>query len=68
MNLLLQRNVFFTLSLSVLTCQVILDEAIVKLSPDYFWLGGGEIYLKMGIRTSEFIQFVNPFIFSCSTA
>ncbi|KNA22436.1 hypothetical protein SOVF_034050 [Spinacia oleracea] len=47
---------------------VILDEAIVKLSPDYFWLGGGEIYLKMGIRTSEFIQFVNPFIFSCSTA
>ncbi|KAJ8437785.1 hypothetical protein Cgig2_013704 [Carnegiea gigantea] len=47
---------------------VILDEAITKLSPDYFWLGGGEVYLKMGIRTSEFIQFVKPFIFSCSTA
>uniref|UniRef100_A0A803N3S4 YbaK/aminoacyl-tRNA synthetase-associated domain-containing protein n=2 Tax=Chenopodium quinoa TaxID=63459 RepID=A0A803N3S4_CHEQI len=47
---------------------VILDEAIVKLSPDFFWLGGGEIYLKMGIRTSEFIQFVKPFIFSCSAA
>uniref|UniRef100_A0A803L6L1 YbaK/aminoacyl-tRNA synthetase-associated domain-containing protein n=2 Tax=Chenopodium quinoa TaxID=63459 RepID=A0A803L6L1_CHEQI len=47
---------------------VILDEAIVKLLPDFFWLGGGEIYLKMGIRTSEFIQFVKPFIFSCSTA
>lgn len=47
---------------------VILDEAIVKLSPDYFWLGGGQVYLKMGIRTSEFIQFVKPFIFSCSTA
>lgn len=47
---------------------VILDEAIVKLSPDYFWLGGGEVYLKMGIRTSQFIQFVKPFIFSCSAA
>lgn len=47
---------------------VILDEAIAKLSPDYFWLGGGEVHLKMGIRTSEFIQFVKPFIFSCSTA
>lgn len=47
--------------------QVILDEAIVKLSPDFFWLGGGEVYLKLGIRTSEFIQFVKPFIFSCST-
>ncbi|KAL9246823.1 hypothetical protein vseg_020314 [Gypsophila vaccaria] len=47
---------------------VILDEAIAKLSPDYFWLGGGEVYLKMGIRTSEFIRLTKPFIFSCSTA
>ncbi|GAB2274155.1 hypothetical protein Dimus_008924 [Dionaea muscipula] len=47
---------------------VILDEAIVKLNPDFFWLGGGERDLKMGIRTSEFINFVKPFVFSCSTA
>lgn len=45
---------------------VILDEAIAKLSPDYFWLGGGEVDLKLGIRTSEFINFVRPFIVSCS--
>ncbi|CAK9181949.1 unnamed protein product [Ilex paraguariensis] len=45
---------------------VILDEAIVKLNPDFFWLGGGEIDLKMGIRTSEFINFVKPFIVNCS--
>lgn len=45
---------------------VILDEAIVKLNPDYFWLGGGEVDLKLGIRTSEFIDFVKPFVFSCS--
>ncbi|KAJ8764208.1 hypothetical protein K2173_005388 [Erythroxylum novogranatense] len=46
---------------------VILDEAIVKLHPDFFWLGGGEVDLKLGIRTSEFINFVKPFIVSCSS-
>ncbi|GMN32730.1 hypothetical protein TIFTF001_003815 [Ficus carica] len=45
---------------------VILDEAIVKLNPDFFWLGGGEVDLKLGIRTSEFIHFLKPFIVSCS--
>ncbi|KAL3818215.1 hypothetical protein ACJIZ3_004120 [Penstemon smallii] len=47
---------------------VILDEAIVKLIPDFFWLGGGEIDLKLGIRTSEFIHLVKPFIINCSGA
>ncbi|WCJ25947.1 YbaK/aminoacyl-tRNA synthetase-associated domain [Euphorbia peplus] len=46
---------------------VILDEAIARLSPDFFWLGGGDVDLKLGIRTSEFINFVKPFIFSCSS-
>lgn len=45
---------------------VILDEAVVKLIPDFFWLGGGEIDLKLGIKTSEFIDFVKPFIINCS--
>lgn len=45
---------------------IILDEAIVKLTPEFFWLGGGEVDLKLGIRTSEFINFVKPFIVSCS--
>ncbi|CAN1333454.1 hypothetical protein LINPERPRIM_LOCUS36049 [Linum perenne] len=35
---------------------VILDEAIAKLDPDFFWLGGGEVDLKLGIRTSEFVS------------
>ncbi|XP_009795297.1 uncharacterized protein [Nicotiana sylvestris] len=46
---------------------VILDEAITKLNPDFFWFGGGEIDLKLGIRTSEFINFLNPFIVNCSS-
>ncbi|KAM6557850.1 hypothetical protein CsatB_004869 [Cannabis sativa] len=45
---------------------VILDEAITKLNPNFFWLGGGEVDLKLGIRTSEFIDCVKPFIVSCS--
>ncbi|KAL8064461.1 hypothetical protein ABFX02_01G092200 [Erythranthe guttata] len=47
---------------------VILDEAIVKLNPDFFWLGGGEIDLKLGIRTSEFVNYVKPFIVNCSSS
>ncbi|GAB2209951.1 hypothetical protein Droror1_Dr00027180 [Drosera rotundifolia] len=46
---------------------VILDEAIGKLSPDFFWLGGGEVDLKMGIRTTEFIDFFKPFIVKCTS-
>ncbi|KDP39852.1 hypothetical protein JCGZ_03383 [Jatropha curcas] len=45
---------------------VILDEAIVRLNPDFFWLGGGEIDLKLGIRTSEFISSIKPLIVNCS--
>lgn len=46
--------------------QVILDEAIVKLDPDFFWLGGGEVDLKLGIRTPQFISAIRPFVVSCS--
>ncbi|KAG0472621.1 hypothetical protein HPP92_014040 [Vanilla planifolia] len=46
---------------------VILDEAITKLQPDFFWLGGGEVDLKLGIRTAEFISTVKPFIVSCTS-
>ncbi|KAB2622443.1 hypothetical protein D8674_024625 [Pyrus ussuriensis x Pyrus communis] len=47
---------------------VILDEAIEKPNPDFFWLGGSEVDLKLGIRTSEFINFAKPFIVSCSSS
>ncbi|XP_020697906.1 uncharacterized protein LOC110110652, partial [Dendrobium catenatum] len=46
---------------------VILDEAIAKLQPDFFWLGGGEVDLKLGINTSEFISAIKPFLVSCSS-
>eukprot|EP00897_Mesotaenium_endlicherianum_P010907 jgi/Mesen1/9845/ME000070S09132 len=44
---------------------VILSDAIVKLQPPFFWLGGGEVDLKLGIRTREFLDIVRPFVADC---
>ncbi|CAM6121653.1 unnamed protein product [Calypogeia fissa] len=44
---------------------VILSDAIVKLNPAFFWLGGGEVDLKLGIRTEEFVKMINPFVVDC---
>ena len=46
--------------------QVIIDEAITKLDEDFFWLGGGEVDLKLGMRPSEFLNAFNPFVVKCS--
>ncbi|XP_068635774.1 uncharacterized protein [Aristolochia californica] len=46
---------------------VILDESISKLDPDFFWLGGGEVDLKLGIRTLQFINFTKPLVVNCSS-
>ncbi|CAN6923146.1 unnamed protein product [Brassica oleracea] len=57
-----EQNVIWKVFIQLEAPFVILDEAITKLRPDFFWLGGGEIDLKLGVRTSEFIDFVKPFI------
>ncbi|BBN06786.1 hypothetical protein MPTK1_3g23870 [Marchantia polymorpha subsp. ruderalis] len=44
---------------------VILSDAIVRLQPEYFWLGGGEVDLKLGLRTEDFIRILSPFIVDC---
>lgn len=46
--------------------QVILSDAIPKLKPDFFWLGGGEVDLKLGLRTDDFIKLVKPWIINCT--
>jgi len=46
--------------------QVIIDEAITKLDEDFFWLGGGEVDLKLGMRTSQFLSAFSPFVVKCS--
>nr|CAB3447440.1 unnamed protein product [Digitaria exilis] len=50
----------------VVVVQVIIDEAITKLAEDFFWLGGGEVDLKLGMRTSQFTSAFSPFVVKCS--
>lgn len=45
---------------------IILSEAIVRLRPPFFWLGGGDIDLKLGLNVQEFVKVFNPFITDCS--
>ena len=41
---------------------IIMAKDIADLSPDWFWLGGGSVDLKLGFKVSEFVQKLNPFI------
>lgn len=41
---------------------IILSLKITKLNPPYFWLGGGEVDLKLRLYIKEFIQIMKPFI------
>lgn len=45
---------------------VLISEAILRLQPDFFWLGGGEVDLKLGIKTSAFLEIVKPFVCDCT--
>ncbi|KAJ7553399.1 hypothetical protein O6H91_06G096400 [Diphasiastrum complanatum] len=45
---------------------VILSEKILKLEPNFLWLGGGEVDLKLGMRVQDFMDLVNPFIVDCT--
>lgn len=42
--------------------KVVLSSAVCELKPKYFWMGGGEVELKVGMSVEEFIQVCNPII------
>jgi Uncharacterized conserved protein len=44
---------------------VLLSDSILQLNPQYFWMGGGEVDLKLGMSVEEFISVVNPLV--CDT-
>lgn len=46
--------------------QVLISDAILQLRPDFFWLGGGEVDLKLGFKTSAFLEIVKPFVCDCT--
>jgi prolyl-tRNA editing enzyme YbaK/EbsC (Cys-tRNA(Pro) deacylase) len=45
---------------------VILSHQIAKLQPDFFFLGAGEVDLKVGLRAAEFIKVYQPMVVDCT--
>lgn len=45
---------------------VIISDAIMALSPDAFWLGGGETDLKMSFSTDAFLAATDAFVVDCT--
>lgn len=45
---------------------IILSHSILELEPDYFWLGAGEVDLKVGLSASEFARAYGPLVLDCT--
>lgn len=45
---------------------IVLSHQIAALQPDLFWLGAGEVDLKVGVRAAEFIARYEPMIVDCT--
>lgn len=43
---------------------VLLSHHIAEL--DYFWMGGGEVDLKLGMKTADFIAAYQPIVLDCT--
>eukprot|EP01026_Neomeris_dumetosa_P069373 TRINITY_DN6855_c1_g1_i1.p1 TRINITY_DN6855_c1_g1~~TRINITY_DN6855_c1_g1_i1.p1 ORF type:complete len:292 (-),score=40.94 TRINITY_DN6855_c1_g1_i1:149-1024(-) len=41
---------------------IIISEKIVKLKPPFFFMGGGEVNLKLGVDVKEFLEAYHPFV------
>lgn len=41
---------------------IILSDRVVKLQPDFMWLGGGEVDLKLGFSAAQFVAAYNPYV------
>lgn len=41
---------------------IVLAKEIADLDPDEFWIGGGEVDLKIGMRVSDFIKAYDPIV------
>lgn len=45
---------------------IILSHKITQLSPSFFWMGGGEQDLKLGITVEDFLQGYEPSVVDCT--
>lgn len=46
--------------------QLILSHKIDQLQPDFFWMGGGEQLLKLGLSVHDFKQAYKPYVVDCT--
>lgn len=53
-----EHNAMCPIGLKQKDIPIILDEKIVNLTPNFFWAGGGEVDLKLGVKVSEFCESV----------
>ncbi|KAG2434772.1 hypothetical protein HXX76_007657 [Chlamydomonas incerta] len=45
---------------------IILSSKITQLDPEFFWMGAGEVDLKVGMSVNEFIEAYQPFVIDCT--
>ena len=45
---------------------ILMSDAIANLQPAFFWMGGGEEFLKLGLNVHDFITAYKPFIVDCT--
>jgi len=45
---------------------IIMSHRIPQLRPDEFWLGAGEVDLKVGLSVAEFVSVYKPCIVDCT--
>lgn len=45
---------------------ILMSHKIAELKPDFFWLGGGEVDLKLGMSAKDFIDVYKPFVVDCT--
>lgn len=57
-----EHNAISPLGMATGLMPIILAKNIAEMRPDWFWLGGGQVDLKLGFKVSEFIERLDPFI------
>lgn len=45
---------------------IIMSDKIVALQPDMFWLGAGEVDLKVGMSAADFVTAYEPYVVDCT--
>lgn len=51
-----EHNAMCPIGLLQKNIPIILDEKITNLTPKFFWAGGGEVALKIGVSVEEFVK------------